>query len=429
MVCDMQHFNRQGCLLSRFPRLCVIALAVICFIGREAPGASHRIEIPLRDGKLVVADLYRALADRAHLPAGRNLPFEGAIPLRGLGANLYVRALNEALGEGCRLSVSDEQLILEVDPQRLPSTIDEAKAATRTFTATARPEATAAQRRTYGLWMPEDVDPTRPLVVMVHGLDCNRLNWQEMARLLEGEGHQVAYFSYPSDQSIADSARFLGETMRELQGAYPGMPVRFVAYSMGGLVCRAYIEGDEYIGGVQQLIMLGTPNHGSSWARYRVLLEAREHHYLSKADERWEWTWMITDGLGEAGRDLRPGSAFLTDLNARRRREQVAYTIIAGNQNPLLRVAASGLDGTIRRVPEGVKNVWGVRQSVRTMNQWSKRWRQSAGESDGPVEIRSAGLEGVDDLVILAADHEELYCTIDDQPPAAWDTIRQRLSR
>jgi pimeloyl-ACP methyl ester carboxylesterase len=44
--------------------------------------------------------------------------------------------------------------------------------------------------------------------------------------------------------------------------------VDIVAHSMGGLISRSYIQGDNYKDDVDQLIMLGTPNHGSSEAYY-----------------------------------------------------------------------------------------------------------------------------------------------------------------
>lgn len=40
--------------------------------------------------------------------------------------------------------------------------------------------------------------------------------------------------------------------------------VDIVAHSMGGLVARAYIQGSEYRDDVDDFIMMGTPNHGSS---------------------------------------------------------------------------------------------------------------------------------------------------------------------
>ena len=141
--------------------------------------------------------------------------------------------------------------------------------AVRAYTAAAAPQATAAQAARYGLRLPERFDPSRPLVVMVHGLDCDCVNWGGMAQCLIGEGYAVAPFTYPSDQPIADSAALFGENMTALRRAFPAAEVNVLAYSMGGLVGRAYVEGPDYDGGVRRLIMVGTPNTGSGWSRVR----------------------------------------------------------------------------------------------------------------------------------------------------------------
>ena len=59
--------------------------------------------------------------------------------------------------------------------------------------------------------------------------------------------------------------------------------VRLVAHSMGGLVCRELLtspalyggkgEGHDAFPGIDRLIMIATPNHGSELARYHLLGE------------------------------------------------------------------------------------------------------------------------------------------------------------
>src|SRR5210317_634434 len=81
--------------------------------------------------------------------------------------------------------------------------------------------------------------------------------------------------------------------------------------------------------GVARLIMIGTPNHGSYLARFRGLGELREQ--LSRMiDGEAGWLDSIFDGSGEAGLDLMPGSAFLTELNSRAYPEGTAMYVIAG---------------------------------------------------------------------------------------------------
>ena len=296
----------------------------------------------------------------------------------------------------------------------------------REFTAEAAPRATAAQAESYGLLFSENIDPARPLVVLVHGLDC--VNWGGLARCLDGEGYQFAYFNYPSDQPIADSGALFAGHMAALRRAFPTTPVHVIGYSMGGLVGRYYVEGDDYAGGVEKLILVATPNGGTGWSGMRGALELQEHYQLWRHDDDWSPTWMITDGLGEAGRDLRPGSKFLKALNARPRRAGVQYTVIAGDQHPARRKAADWMEDAARIVPKRARGVWGLRHYQRGLTKQANAIRNKSGSSDGPVKVRRAGLTGVEDVVIVHADHARLCVSDGKEPPAAWDTIRDRLA-
>lgn len=301
--------------------------------------------------------------------------------------------------------------------------------ALRDFAAAVDPEATAAQAARYGLHFPDPIDEGKPLVVLVHGLDCDRVHWGGMAQRLLAEGYQLAFFNYPSDQAIADSAALFGRKMTVLRRAYPRLGVNVVAYSMGGLVSRAYVEGPDYAGGVERLILVGTPNRGSGWARMRGVLELQEHYYLWRDDPDWSPTWMITDGLGEAGRDLKPGSKFLKSLNALPRRDGVKYTIICGDQSSLRRVGSGWLESAAHSIPRRAGDWWGVRQVKQRLTREADHVFNRSSAGDGPVQVSRAKLAGVDDVVIVHADHVRLYIGTETEPPAAWDIIRDRLSR
>lgn len=408
-------------------RIAGVVLTLLALAGAPAQAAPREARVPLHEGKLRTADLTAALSRELNLPEC-SLDC-GDLDLRGLGGSLWLAAVNESLGEACRLSVTDDALVLHIDTEKLPDDATSAKRAARVFTAVAAPDATARQRSYYGLWTPPRIDTTRPLVVLIHGLDCDRLNWAPLTRLLEADGKQVALFTYPSDQPIADSAKALGEKLAELRLRMTGLSYDLVCHSMGGLVAREYIEGEGYRGGVERLVMLGTPTSGSKWAAYRFALELEEHYHLWRHEPDWSLSWMITDGLGEAGTDLKPGSEFLTSLNSRDRREGVRYTIVAGNQHPARRMTANTLEGTAGCIPERASNWWGFRQTKDKLEGVAGRMRQR-GESDGPVSVESCRLEGVDDFVIVSADHVALYYSrTKGQPPAAWDTIRDRLNR
>jgi pimeloyl-ACP methyl ester carboxylesterase len=301
--------------------------------------------------------------------------------------------------------------------------------AVRAFVARKAPKATAAQAASYGLLLPQRFDPARPLVVLVHGLDCSRYNWHDIAVLLDRDGYQVAYFTYPSDEPIAESAALLESRLVELRAKYPRARVNLIAHSMGGLVCRAYVEGPNYAGGVDRLIMLGPPNHGSGWARVRFVSEAWEHYHLWRQEPKWSPSWMITDGLGEAGRDMKPGSRFLKELNARPRREGVKYTIIAGTQSSVRRVTASCLGATANVIRGRAAGWWGFRQCKNGLNRSAQQLCTKPTDCDGPVKVESARLAGVDDFVLVQSDHAGLQFASRSALPGAWETVRDRLAR
>lgn len=353
----------------------------------------------------------------------------GAGTTAKLSRSLVVAGLNRALGGGMRIDVGPHAMSLRLDTGKLPADAAEVRRAVRVFTAVVTPEATAAQARSYGLLLPTRMQSAQHLVVLIHGMDNERGSFSELAKLLEGRGFRLGYFTYPSDQPIADSAELLGQSMIELRRTFPEMAVDVIGHSMGSIVARGYIEGPAYAGGIDHFILLAPPNHGSKWAGWRWVLEAEEHYGLWRRDPSWRPSWLITDGLGEAGRDMRPDSATLWQWNARPRRDGVKYTIISGRQNPAWRLTADWVGATSNWAPAATRNWWGVRQVRRGLQAASSRLRNIRSDNDGPVTLKSARLEGVDDQVILQADHNALYQSVGGRPPAAWAIIRDRLER
>lgn len=400
-------------------------ITIVASLTLPSAAAPREVRVPLRDGKINLIEL-SGVIDRLRI---LRFDLSGEVDLRTLQGSLLVEGLNKALGDGCQVEVTDDAAVIRYDVDHLPQSTDAARAATRTFTAVVAPEATADQLRTVGLMLPTKLDPTKRLVLLVHGLDSDRTKWFRMADLLADAGYQVGWFSYPSDQPIADSAALFAKHYEAMRDIYPTMPVDVLAHSMGSLVTRSYIESDQYVGGVDHLILIGPPNHGSRWAKYRFALELKEHFDLWRHEPDWSPTWMITDGLGEAGRDLKPRSDFIATLNARPRRADVKYTIIAGDRHPGWRITGNTVAAMSHVVPTRAATWWGLRQTVGGINALASAIKDQPSSGDGPVSIKSTKLDGVDDRVVLHADHNALFQPIEGDVPAAWDTIKDRLAR
>ncbi|HKK98771.1 MAG TPA: alpha/beta hydrolase family protein [Desulfotignum sp.] len=211
------------------------------------------------------------------------------------------------------------------------------------------PEAAQALEKRYGIKPFKESkipsgDSRGDRVVLVHGLDDPGIIWQNLAPFLSEKGYQVLVMTYPNDQAIAASTRFFFEQMRVLATTDSG-PVSVVAHSMGGLVARDMLTSPAYayaeaatarmVPAVRQLIMVGTPNHGTQMARFRIFTEIRDQvFHLFKPDTHW--LHCLLDGTGAAGVDLLPDSRFLTQLNQSPLLENTQMHVIAGILCPWL---------------------------------------------------------------------------------------------
>lgn len=247
------------------------------------------------------------------------------------------------------------------------------------------------------------------VVLLIHGLDEPGAIWDDLAPALAQAGHTVLAFEYPNDQSIATSALGLANAMRGLK-ARGVASCGLACHSMGGLVARdALTRPDLYAGralgrddlpDVPSLVLLGTPNAGSPWAKLRAVSELREHAIRlsdSGVGSVKDLVASLRDGQGQAGTDLLPGSAFLTELNARPLPEGVAITLVIGRlaESPAEDLAWIADDSLLARVV-GEEEAGAITRSIRQLNN---------DLGDGVVPVSSAELPGVADRVYVEASH------------------------
>jgi pimeloyl-ACP methyl ester carboxylesterase len=225
-------------------------------------------------------------------------------------------------------------------------------------------------------------------VLLVHGLDEPGGIWADLQPALAAAGFDSWEFRYPNDQAIDRSADLLASSWSELPN---DLPLVLIGHSMGGLVIRDFVSRWRHPvtgsapqpglegAAVHGVILAGTPNQGSDWARLRVLLELRDQ-WAAGRESGFSPLAGLRDGTGAAKIDLQPGSAFLSDLNARPWPQSIQIRIIGG----VLMASAPTL-------------------------------------GDGVVTPDSLILDGAPPPVMVAASHRGMLARVfvtDDEPPA-----------
>ncbi|QKK06910.1 MAG: hypothetical protein HND58_01195 [Planctomycetota bacterium] len=259
------------------------------------------------------------------------------------------------------------------------------------LTASARPNA----------WSSSSTASTRPAT--------SGPNWP---RRLVRAGYKVARFEYPNDQRIRTSAALLLDHLRAAHGQ--GLDeIAIVAHSMGGLVFfDAMTREDGYAGDVvtpeglpriTRLVAVGTPWNGSSWAQLQAVGEMHEQVTRVLGDASGDIRPMLhyrRDGSGQAGDDLLPTSAFITDIRARAWPEHLPLTIIAGRiTNPDPATYESLAESTILRELLGPDDLEAFIADLRAA---------SEDLGDGVVSLDSAFARETDDKHVFAVNHRAL---------------------
>ncbi|RNC82612.1 MAG: alpha/beta fold hydrolase [Phycisphaera sp.] len=279
--------------------------------------------------------------------------------------------------------------------------------------------------------------PTRA-VLLVHGLDEPGSVWNALAPALESKGHTAIRFEYPNDQRIALSADQLDATLIKLR-AMGVIEISIVAHSMGGLVSLDALTRDGFKRDrwptVTRLITLGTPSKGSTLAPLRGIAEIREQSMRLFDDGKLtldDLGRFETDGQGEAGEDLKPGSDFLTDLASREAPKNTQITAVVARASTIERDDLR--DRLLNSMPDAIAEDEAAVTLTSDFASWASRMLDRAASSmgDGVVSQASASSEWTEDVVIVEASHRsmvsEIPCPIrGDNPPPAIDIVLDRL--
>ncbi|NEV62672.1 esterase/lipase family protein [Thiorhodococcus minor] len=269
----------------------------------------------------------------------------------------------------------------------------------------------------YGLKHPSSGQPpTQWRILLIHGLDEPGTIWDALIPALGAKHADVWELRYPNDQGIDRSTAYLAE----LWGQLPDdSPIILIGHSMGGLVIRDFVTGWRHpvaaaprvagakVGGV---ILVGTPNHGSEWARLRIWLELREHLARSE-DRRFSLLAALRDGTGAAKIDLRPESDFLRRLNARAWPEDIPIRLIGG----MLVEPTQDMTASLAAISQYT----GSDALEETVSDWWGTLGDDLG--DGVVRVASLELPDAPPPTLVRASHRGMLTRLlssDPEPPA-----------
>ena len=133
------------------------------------------------------------------------------------------------------------------------------------------------------------LDPTRPQVVLVHGIWDTAAKFDKMSAALTTAGWQTHAISLkpndasvPLERSAGQLRAFIDETLG------PDLRFSIVAFSMGGLVARYYLQRMGGLARLTGLVTISTPHHGTWTANFDWLPGAVEMRPGQRVPRRLE---------------------------------------------------------------------------------------------------------------------------------------------
>jgi pimeloyl-ACP methyl ester carboxylesterase len=237
----------------------------------------------------IVEGVHQSIWDRLGVPGG---PKAGQT--RGITGLAYksVHGVNRLVGLGL------QALLKRLEPLLTPGTDSPAESSQRAallaalngvmgdhLLATQNPLATQMSMRWQGQaldWqnLPPDFAPTGKVLLLIHGLCMNDLQWQADNKVDHGQalasslGYTPIYLRYNSGLHTSQNGRELASQLGLLAQHWPTPieEISIVAHSMGGLLTRsacqlAAEQGLRWLPLLKNIVFLGTPHHGAPLER------------------------------------------------------------------------------------------------------------------------------------------------------------------
>lgn len=131
--------------------------------------------------------------------------------------------------------------------------------------------------------LPPMPEATGKIVLLIHGLCMNDLQWQTSGATLTGNhgatlaaelGYTPIYVRYNTGLHTSENGHQLARLLEQLVTHWPTPidEITVVAHSMGGLVSRSAVDSAEHSGlrwpaSLKNIVFLGTPHHGAPLER------------------------------------------------------------------------------------------------------------------------------------------------------------------
>jgi len=335
-----------------------------------------------------------------------------------------VFALDTPLGGllvgGWNLAMADSGIRMQLNKGTLDIRVDKVKAAANKDNLSQwMNDVLGIEEPKFALHRVSPVAATGPTLIFIHGMDSGPFHFDAVGTRLSNMGYRVFLFEYPNDGGVVPAATELTNYIRRLDPRERG-DISLVGYSMGGVIGRHCIEAPEFYSvGIKRLLAFAAPFKGSELAPYRTWLTLQESPQKFIASSLG-----LTKGGGQAGIDLKPGSAYLRGTTGWQRHPKVSYSVIAGNKPFVDAQDLADLKGALDAI--------GFNESIRDYGKSALAAAASAGpgKGDGAVAIDSTRLAGVRDHVVLELSHPDfLYAEDPSHKIPAFDELMKRLPK
>jgi pimeloyl-ACP methyl ester carboxylesterase len=178
------------------------------------------------------------------------------------------------------------------------------------------------------------LDPDRPLVVIVHGCNASGGRFRALAGVFEAHGQQTVCFNYDDRRSIETTAGTLALALDLLGEHFVHQPVTVLGHSQGGLVARRALVGERERAGFR-LVTVSSPFDGIA----------------ASSDCAATWLHVLTLGMtaavcrgiaGEKWNEIHPRAGFIREPGALSRTVTGHLLVVTDERDTCRRQAPDG---------------------------------------------------------------------------------------